>query len=231
MSRFKVSAAIGLLAAQVLAAQVGPTMAADMPGTLPPPGMPLPMVERSPPRFFDGSGWYLRGDLGYAWGAVDSAQSAAPFANPTDSKLGSAATGGLGAGIKTRWLRTDVTFDYMAEAKYQGTIAAPNDVTAKISNWTALFNGYLLSPVAIYRRRPRRRDGACHRIPEYGGAAFRLRPVEQQMEFRLGRDGRRRLPAVAEHDCRCRLPLPQFRRRQNRRRQLRRHDIQESRRA
>ncbi|MEI9804454.1 MAG: outer membrane protein [Pseudolabrys sp.] len=136
------SAAIGLLAAQVLAAHVAPAMAADMPRTLPPPGMPLPTVERSQPRYFD-TGWYLRGDVGYAWGRIDSARSAPPFTDPTDNKFGNAVTGGVGAGIKTKWLRTDITFDYMAEAKYQGTVAAPNDVTAKISNWSVLFNGYL----------------------------------------------------------------------------------------
>jgi opacity protein-like surface antigen len=139
MSWLKVSAAFG-----VLAAQVTTTMAADMPRTLSPPGQPLPIVERSQPRVIDiNSGWYLRGDLGYAWGRVDSAQSAPGFVSPSTSSLGNGMTGGIGAGIKSKWLRTDVTVDYTAPLKYQGMIAAPNDVTAKLSAWSVLFNGYL----------------------------------------------------------------------------------------
>lgn len=110
--------------------------AADMPGTLPPPGVaPLPVPTVSP-------GWYLRGDLGGYWGTIGGAQSASGFASPTDNDLGSGFAGGVGAGIKTRWLRTDITVDYTA-MKYSGTIAAPGDVSAKVDAVTALFNGYL----------------------------------------------------------------------------------------
>ncbi len=52
-------------------------------------------------------------------------------------------TAGLGIGIKTSWLRTDVTIDYATPMKYQGTVAAPGDTTAKIQPTTGLFNGYL----------------------------------------------------------------------------------------
>jgi opacity protein-like surface antigen len=110
--------------------------AADMPGTLPPPGVtPLPVPTASP-------GWYLRGDLGGYWGTMGGAQAASGFPSPTDNDLGSGFVGGVGAGIKTRWVRTDVTIDYTA-MKYSGTIAAPGDVSAKVDAVTALFNGYL----------------------------------------------------------------------------------------
>jgi opacity protein-like surface antigen len=138
MSWLKVSAAIGALAAQITT-----TMAADMPNTLPPPGYLTPVLERSPRPFDANYGWYLRGDLGYAWGRIDSAQSAPGFLNPSDSRLGNGIFGGIGGGIKTKWLRTDVTFDYIAPLKYQGTIATPGDVTAKISAWSILLNGYI----------------------------------------------------------------------------------------
>jgi opacity protein-like surface antigen len=136
MSWLKVLTAAGLLAAQVTT-----TMAADMPGSY--SRDPLPIPERMRPQSFDANlGWYLRGDLGYHWGIIDGAQSSSGL-NPTDSKLDKGMDGGIGFGIKRDWMRTDVTVDYFSPLKYQGTIAAPGDVTAKMSAWSALFNGYL----------------------------------------------------------------------------------------
>jgi opacity protein-like surface antigen len=123
-----------LLVAQILAAA-----AADMPDTLPPPRSQW----RPPPALDLNAGWYLRGDLGYAWGSIESAEAAPGFTSPTDSKLGNGMTGAGGVGIKTKWLRTDVTIDYLAPLKYDGMIGAPGDVTTKISAVSALFNGYL----------------------------------------------------------------------------------------
>ncbi|HEY0223304.1 MAG TPA: outer membrane protein [Pseudolabrys sp.] len=138
MSWLKVSAVAGALAAQITT-----TMAADMPGTLPPPGYPTRIVER-PPQLFDANfGWYLRGDIGYAWGLIDSAQSVPGIPNPTANKLGNGYFGGVGGGFRSKWLRTDVTFDYNSALKYTGTIATPGDVTAKMTAWSALFNGYI----------------------------------------------------------------------------------------
>jgi opacity protein-like surface antigen len=110
--------------------------AADMPGYPPPPELRAPVLDLN-------SGWYLRGDLGAYWGTISRAESAAPFANPTDSSLGQGMTAGLGVGIKTSWLRTDVTIDYATPMKYQGAVAASGDTTAKIQPTTGLFNGYL----------------------------------------------------------------------------------------
>jgi opacity protein-like surface antigen len=112
-------------------------MAADMPGNLPPPALRMP-------RFNDTNfGWYLRGDVGYAWGTVGGAQSPVPFPDPTDNSFGNGFVGGIGAGIKTQWLRTDVTLDYTGPLKYQGTVFSANDTTTKVEAVTALFNGYL----------------------------------------------------------------------------------------
>jgi opacity protein-like surface antigen len=126
--------------AGALCVQTAGVMAADMPNTLP-PYEPPPTVIIPPPAF--NTGWYLRGDLGYAWGHVDGATSASPFPSPTENKLGNNFLAGVGAGIKTQWARTDVTLDYLAPLKYQGTILTPDDTTAKISAVSALFNGYL----------------------------------------------------------------------------------------
>jgi len=135
MSRWKTLGVAG-----VLAVQAGIAFAADMPETLPPPAV----TDWHPPRILElNYGWYLRGDLGYAWGELSRADSASGFASPVDNALGSAITGGIGAGMKTKWLRTDLTADYLAPMKYKGTVATPDDVTAKISAISVLFNGYL----------------------------------------------------------------------------------------
>ena len=135
MSRLK-----GLTIAGVLAAQVTTAMAADMPGTY----APLPIPERLQPRTFEtNSGWYLRGDLGYDWGQTNDPQSQSGYPSAKTSALGNSPSGGFGFGIKRNWMRTDVTIDYAAAKDYKGTIATPDDVTAKTSAWSVLFNGYL----------------------------------------------------------------------------------------
>ncbi|MBV9557251.1 MAG: porin family protein [Pseudolabrys sp.] len=118
---------------------VASAFAADMPGTrpLPPPPPPTTFIERV------SSGWYLRGDLGYRWGTLTGAQSTPPFPSPSTNSLGTAVLGGVGVGIKSDWLRTDVTLDVASSQRYRGTVATPDDVTARLSTISALFNGYL----------------------------------------------------------------------------------------
>lgn len=130
MSWWRLCAVAGLLVSEA-------AIAADMPGTvMPPPDVaPLSLPIARP-------AWYLRGDLGYYSGTMGGAQSAPGFASPTANDNGNGFIGGVGAGVKSDWLRTDVTVDYTA-MKYSGTIATPGDVTAKVNAVTALFNGYL----------------------------------------------------------------------------------------
>ncbi len=132
-----------LLVAGVALAMAGAlARAADMHGYPPEPAPPPPSEYE--PAFLDlSSGWYLRGDVGAHWGILSRAELAAPFPNQTDSSLGTGITGSLGVGIKSSWLRTDVTVDYAAPVKYEGTIATAGDTTAKIQASTALVNGYL----------------------------------------------------------------------------------------
>lgn len=140
MSWLKVVAAGFLLAAQITTS-ITTSLAADMPKGYPGDSLPMPAPRV---RSFDiNSGWYVRGDLGYGWGRLNGAQSAAGFPDPSSNSLGGAMTGGLGVGIKRTWIRTDLTADYLSDMKYQGTVAAPNDVTAKMSAWSVLLNGYL----------------------------------------------------------------------------------------
>ena len=135
MSWLKRLAAAGLVVAG--AGVAGVAAAADMPGELPPP------VLSPPPALGLNYGWYLRGDVGYAWGTLGGARSAAGFSNPIDNSLDSGFLGGIGAGIKSRWLRTDITIDYISPLTYKGSVAAPDDTTAKVAALAALFNGYV----------------------------------------------------------------------------------------
>lgn len=126
-----------------LMAQVSTAMAADMPKTLP-PDRSFPVVERQRPSFFDGTyGWYLRGDLGYQWGSVGGTESVPGFSSTATNSLGNGITGGVGVGIKSDWLRTDLTINYSSPMKYRGMIVSSDDVTAKISALDILMNGYL----------------------------------------------------------------------------------------
>src|SRR5438552_3511650 len=133
MGCLKVFAVSGSL----LAVSAALARAADLPATQ----IPFPRAEPRLLPFDVKSGWYLRGDLGYAWGSIDGAQSSLGFPSPTTNSLGNGLTGGIGVGIKSHWLRTDVTVDYLAPLKYRSTFAVPGDATAKVSAWSALFNG------------------------------------------------------------------------------------------
>jgi opacity protein-like surface antigen len=126
----------------VLAGSISLAHAADVPGTMPPPPYMMPRAEPRPAFIDLRSGWYVRGDLGYGDAHYDGAVSSTPALSPATTKAGSGFIGGVGAGFKSKWLRTDVTLDYLGPLKYEGRVAAPGDVTAKMSAWTALVNGY-----------------------------------------------------------------------------------------
>jgi opacity protein-like surface antigen len=120
--------------ATVLASAV--SRAADMPRLPPPSPLPPPPATK-----WSYSGWYVRGDLGSRWGLVGGVDAAG--APASDSKLGSAAIAGAGIGLKTSFVRADITADYAFPAKYTGTVATPDDTHAKIQSINILANGYL----------------------------------------------------------------------------------------
>jgi opacity protein-like surface antigen len=111
-------------------------LAADMPGN--PPPLPLPGRTLTPIDL--STGWYLRGDLAYRFGRGNEAEPAPGFLPQGGQKFGNTIAGGLGAGIKTGWLRTDFTVDIATPMKYE---ANDGTTSAKISAATFLFNGYL----------------------------------------------------------------------------------------
>jgi opacity protein-like surface antigen len=106
------------------------------------PRLPQPAyVPPAPASGWSYSGWYLRGDLGSGWGMLgDVDVGGTPT---TGDKLKSSVTAGAGVGLKTSFVRVDLTADYWFPAKYTGTLVAPNDITAKIQSINLLANGYL----------------------------------------------------------------------------------------
>ncbi|MDR3376795.1 MAG: OmpW family outer membrane protein [Ancalomicrobiaceae bacterium] len=96
-----------------------------------------------------GTGWYLRGDVGYS----RQAQPTANWYDPTNGtygiggvKSGDAVTAGLGFGYKFNdWLRSDLTLDYVSPSSLSGTgLTTPTfyDQT-KVESVTLMWNGYL----------------------------------------------------------------------------------------
>ena len=132
----RVAAALALLG---IAALSQGAHAADMPG-LPPPSIPIQPV--APVTWLSTGGWYLRGDIGYRIATIDQAVSTPGFLSPRENDFNNGLTATFGAGIKTSWLRTDLTLDYISPTEYTGRYTVPGDTTAKVQAVTALFNGY-----------------------------------------------------------------------------------------
>jgi opacity protein-like surface antigen len=131
-----------VVASAVTLTLVGAGHAADV-TTLPPPMSMSPRVAPEyVPRNIFMSGWYLRADVGQRWDSLTNAVAAPGFVDPTDSTSGKGAVVGLGAGFRRNWIRGDLTVDYGAPEKYQGTVITSGDVTAKIQTNSALLNIY-----------------------------------------------------------------------------------------
>ena len=129
----------------------GASLAADMPET---PYVPAPV----PYEF--GSGWYLRGDIGYkVYGSPDAHFDVAGYGNMTGESLSNTGLAGLGFGYKWNdWFRTDVTLDYEWPGHFHGRLNCPDPCTAapspefsdefaSISAWTTLINAYFDIPL------------------------------------------------------------------------------------
>jgi opacity protein-like surface antigen len=111
--------------------------AADVPRLPPTANLPPPPTTK-----WSYSGWYVRGDLGWRLGLIGDVDLPAG-ASPTDNKLGAGLTTGAGIGLRTSFLRTDLTIDYAFPVNYSGTLVAPADTKAKIQSINLLLNGYL----------------------------------------------------------------------------------------
>jgi opacity protein-like surface antigen len=107
-----------------------PASAADMPYS-----RPGPQVQE----YF--SNWYLRGDGGYRFNSVSGGQAfGSSFSN---SSLTDTGVVGAGIGYKWSWFRADVTVDYGGRPNFSGNTATPANITSRLSNATAMLNGYI----------------------------------------------------------------------------------------
>jgi opacity protein-like surface antigen len=124
---------IPLLTGFVALALTSGVRAADMPyGTYVAPGAQVQ-------EFF--SAWYLRLDGGYRMNGLSGGDVLG--SGFSSSSLKDSGTVGGGVGYKWGWFRSDVTFDYGSGPKFVGDTAVPQHVTAKLSSFTGLLNGYI----------------------------------------------------------------------------------------
>jgi len=131
-----------LIGLAVLTLPVTIARAADMPG-YPALPLPLPAPEELAPQIEEFiSGWYLRGDIGYRYQQVKSASDAAN--DYSDQSIHDPAVLGVGAGLKYKWFRTDVTADYGWRSEFSGTDASgTTTVTANVDSFTVMGNAYI----------------------------------------------------------------------------------------
>jgi opacity protein-like surface antigen len=130
-----------ILAAILAISNVGIVYAAD----LGPPAPPVSMPQEDNMALF-GSGWYIRGDLGYTvWQGPSGSYNGTPFSHLSVTDF---PTLGGGVGYKiNNWVRADVTADYQFSGSVHASYfdAAGDLFTDKtrLGGWTLLANGYV----------------------------------------------------------------------------------------
>lgn len=145
-----------LLGVAFLFAGAAQAMAADM---YEPPVVeaPPPVIYDQPEPAADFGGWYIRGDLDYHWsqfrGADYIVYGPPPGTNRfTSGELSGSWSAGVGVGYQiNRYLRTDLTLDYMGKSSFRGsttgfcgggTVACVSDDRSSYSALMMLANAY-----------------------------------------------------------------------------------------
>ena len=93
-----------------------------------------------------GSGWYLRGDIGwtgYRNFNADYLVGGVLTTTAVDPKFDDVFALGGGAGFKAGWLRADITADYRFPARYGSATALGTMTSGEVSTFTALANAYV----------------------------------------------------------------------------------------
>lgn len=128
-SLFALAAAAGLLG-------LGAANAADL-GVVRYGQMPPALLEY-------GSGWYLRGDIGwvgYSGTAADLVVEDVGTASFSHARLNDSWVIGAGFGYKAGWFRADVTADYRAHSEFEGSVLGEL-LSGEATSWSTLLNGY-----------------------------------------------------------------------------------------
>jgi opacity protein-like surface antigen len=130
-----------VLAALLTALGIGAAKAADLS-----PGPAMPEVPSTDTMNFFGSGWYIRGDLGYSRPQGPKADyNGTPFDHLS---VDGSAVVGAGVGYKiNNWFRADITGDYTFSGVTHGSYTIQNCCVftdrTRIGGWTVLANGYV----------------------------------------------------------------------------------------
>jgi len=140
-----------LLGAFAVIVQGGAALAADIPET--------PVVALPPASVEFGSGWYLRGDIGYKlYAAPDAHFDVIGYGDMINESMSNVFAAGGGVGYKfSPWFRADFTLDYEWPSHFHGNLPCPSgsctpgtdfsDEFADISAWAGLANVYLDIPM------------------------------------------------------------------------------------
>ncbi|CAN7508062.1 porin family protein [Rhizobium sp. LjRoot30] len=121
---------------------------------------PIQPIEEPPVTVVEASGWYLRGDAGYSFNHLRGAkyfQGSNSYERDFDhASLRDAFTLGAGVGYQVnRYLRTDLTFDYMFRSKFNGStsgggsdfgacvVACTSKDVASLTAFSLLANAYV----------------------------------------------------------------------------------------
>jgi opacity protein-like surface antigen len=91
-----------------------------------------------------GSGWYLRGDIGwtgYSSVSADYVWNGANIGSLSDTRLDDTWVVGAGFGYQSGWFRADVTGDYRAHSEFAGS-ALSRVFNGEVTTWSTLLNGY-----------------------------------------------------------------------------------------
>ncbi|WP_274627490.1 outer membrane protein [Arvimicrobium flavum] len=133
--------------AALMAGIAAPAYAAD--AFEPAPYEPAPVVVEQPAY----NGWYIRGDIGYAWSDLRGVDyitygGGIPGEKSFDSyDLKGAMTLGAGVGYQvTNYFRTDLTADYFFDSDFDGQTSDPFSVSVDTSSYSAfllLANAYV----------------------------------------------------------------------------------------
>jgi opacity protein-like surface antigen len=101
-------------------------------------------IERAAPRYVEMmSGWYVRGDFGYRFNAIDSVQAGQPV---TSFKYPDSLGVTFGGGYKYQWFRFDATVDYAPRVTARATstfATAQPQYATKIDALSFLANFYI----------------------------------------------------------------------------------------
>lgn len=122
------------------------------------PPIEAPVVEQPVAEAVETSGWYLRGDVGYAWNKLRGAHfhqgPGGPLRDFETAAIDDSWTIGGGVGYQfNNYLRTDVTLDYWGSSDFKGSTLGNCGTpglspcrsrdTSSVSAWSLLANAYV----------------------------------------------------------------------------------------